>query len=413
MATPQLADWFYKKPEKVGKPQKRFFQLTGQEIEYFSKESKGKGQDSKGKFFVGEDSKIEGSGLKLTITNPDRVWVLTAETTEVLTKWVVALRKCTKGAGAPPPAATATPVSPPPAPSAAAQSGSFSSLSSSSTSAAAAAAAIPSSVPQTPRASMSQAQSQRSSPEKAPTSSTSTTSTAAVTSAATAVATSTPSQPLLPRTLSISQQRHAIPSSLGEEEADTDSHTPRELVGDEMDEEQPYPSAATTTAAAARVVAGMSPSGTSNASTSKLLSGLDESSTDWNESEVMESPSHVNGHGSGSISGGGFGLGGGAGGAGGGGGGGRGGSGYVESDRVLLDGKGVWMTKKGEGISLRGEKKRFFRLEIVNGELQFVYYATYKNSIPADKKGFILISSFSKISTDKDHVEIVSFCACA
>ena len=73
-----------------------------------------------------------------------------------------------------------------------------------------------------------------------------------------------------------------------------------------------------------------------------------------------------------------------------------------EDDMDMLDGKGVWLQKKGEGVgaALTGEKKRYFVL--VEGKtthmLKFTYFASVdKAGQPYNRKGYIPIIPSSSI----------------
>ena len=81
----------------------------------------------------------------------------------------------------------------------------------------------------------------------------------------------------------------------------------------------------------------------------------------------------------------------------------------AERDIELLP--GAWMTKKGEGVTLTGEKKRFFVLGFgpQSKMLKWVYYADVQDGVPQTKKGFIHVSQSSEVLTQDKHILVVGF----
>lgn len=83
---PPHQGWFKKKPpvgkgkSKAAQAKTRFFELYPAEIRYFAKQDKttGIGSDQKGSIRIGASTTVVTQDESLIITNPDRVWHLTA-----------------------------------------------------------------------------------------------------------------------------------------------------------------------------------------------------------------------------------------------------------------------------------------------------------------------------------------------
>lgn len=72
-----------------------------------------------------------------------------------------------------------------------------------------------------------------------------------------------------------------------------------------------------------------------------------------------------------------------------------------DDEEDVLQGRGVWMSKKGEGLGmLTGAKKRFFL--VVFGTftkvLKWNYYAHVKHDVPVDKKGHVRLYPTSEFT---------------
>jgi hypothetical protein len=90
-STSALAGWFVKKAEKHGKDRRRFFVLKGSEVVYFEGEGSGMGETEKGRFALHRLSNISAETTHLAIQNPDRTWVLTAESEALVRLWATRL----------------------------------------------------------------------------------------------------------------------------------------------------------------------------------------------------------------------------------------------------------------------------------------------------------------------------------
>eukprot|EP00047_Mylnosiga_fluctuans_P019018 m.77744 g.77744 ORF g.77744 m.77744 type:complete len:1563 (+) comp7929_c0_seq1:66-4754(+) len=136
-APPTLTGWMTKKAEKIGKPQKRFFELLGSEIKYFGKTVRhvgaDRGTDAKGTIAIDGSTKAESNSCRLTIINIDRTWELSTDTPAQALQWATAINNTARPPKpAPPePAAAARAVTSPlplsPSPSGPAVQGSSSS----------------------------------------------------------------------------------------------------------------------------------------------------------------------------------------------------------------------------------------------------------------------------------------------
>jgi hypothetical protein len=78
---------------------------------------------------------------------------------------------------------------------------------------------------------------------------------------------------------------------------------------------------------------------------------------------------------------------------------------------------GVWLSKKGEGFgALTGEKRRYFVLlyGIDSRMLKFTYFADVQHGRPIDRKGFVPLTTESRVSASGSHITIVrsSVCVC-
>eukprot|EP00041_Stephanoeca_diplocostata_P038989 m.1577547 g.1577547 ORF g.1577547 m.1577547 type:complete len:2794 (+) comp25311_c0_seq11:414-8795(+) len=90
--------WFVKKGRKRGGDRKRFFVLKDTELQYYVGEgSDGLGADQKGSIELLDESVIAANGDILTITNPDRVWNLAADSSQVAEKWADLLNGLDRG----------------------------------------------------------------------------------------------------------------------------------------------------------------------------------------------------------------------------------------------------------------------------------------------------------------------------
>lgn len=84
---PLSSAWFLKKAEKLGKAQRRFFELHMGEILYYAKEKDGFGVDLKGRIAITEKTTLKRNGANLDIVNPDRTWRLIADTPDEAEGW--------------------------------------------------------------------------------------------------------------------------------------------------------------------------------------------------------------------------------------------------------------------------------------------------------------------------------------
>ena len=82
-----------------------------------------------------------------------------------------------------------------------------------------------------------------------------------------------------------------------------------------------------------------------------------------------------------------------------------------DDEEDILGGKGVWLSKKGEGMGkLTGSKKRYFLLVFgsFTKVLKWNYYSNVKLGSPIDKKGHIAILPSSEITSKGKDLTIVS-----
>ena len=81
-----------------------------------------------------------------------------------------------------------------------------------------------------------------------------------------------------------------------------------------------------------------------------------------------------------------------------------------DDEEDVLGGKGVWLSKKGEGLGLlTGSKRRYFLLRagIQSQLLKFVYFETFKEGSLGKRKGAILLTPSSIISSSEKTLKIV------
>ena len=81
-----------------------------------------------------------------------------------------------------------------------------------------------------------------------------------------------------------------------------------------------------------------------------------------------------------------------------------------DDEEDVLGGKGVWLSKKGEGLGLlTGSKRRYFLLVrgCASGLLKLNYYSDVRGGGPVDKKGAIELLPNASISTDGSTILIV------
>eukprot|EP00039_Didymoeca_costata_P011470 m.161016 g.161016 ORF g.161016 m.161016 type:complete len:1133 (-) comp15183_c0_seq1:8034-11432(-) len=86
----KLGQWFLKQPEKRGRARRRYFCFPGDggAIVYFKNDvDVGTESRAHGKIPITKDSQVGFAGDRLTITNPDREWVLKADLVEVALQW--------------------------------------------------------------------------------------------------------------------------------------------------------------------------------------------------------------------------------------------------------------------------------------------------------------------------------------
>jgi hypothetical protein len=91
----------------------------------------------------------------------------------------------------------------------------------------------------------------------------------------------------------------------------------------------------------------------------------------------------------------------------------------TETDVLLSRSGGMWLVKKGEGLGA-GDKRRLFVPAFGRSTraLKLNYYAECNSGVPADKKGCIVVTPFSDVSTTGANIVIVRFvdrkplCAC-
>ena len=79
--------WFVKQAEKRGQSRRRYFELHGMEILYFVDTDIDSVADQLGAIAMSPATLIAAAGTQLTLTNPDRVWALTADTAAQAAEW--------------------------------------------------------------------------------------------------------------------------------------------------------------------------------------------------------------------------------------------------------------------------------------------------------------------------------------
>ena len=80
-----------------------------------------------------------------------------------------------------------------------------------------------------------------------------------------------------------------------------------------------------------------------------------------------------------------------------------------EEEIDMLPQRGVWLSKKGEGVTL-GEKMRYFTLMfgMESRMLKLAYYAAFKNGQQTERKGFIPVTRLSNLTLKGVNFNIVS-----
>lgn len=86
--------WFVKKAEKVGKNQRRWFELFSSELKYFSREVHGKGRDEKGVIPLSA-AQVSHNDPELTIYTPNRIYYLISDVPGDVQYWAEDISKHT------------------------------------------------------------------------------------------------------------------------------------------------------------------------------------------------------------------------------------------------------------------------------------------------------------------------------
>ena len=87
--------WFVKKAEKVGKNQRRWFELYSSEIKYYAKQVEGKGKDSKGTIKLTAAVQVAHDDPELTVFTPSRTYYLISEEPGIAKLWAQDVAKYT------------------------------------------------------------------------------------------------------------------------------------------------------------------------------------------------------------------------------------------------------------------------------------------------------------------------------
>lgn len=86
-----------------------------------------------------------------------------------------------------------------------------------------------------------------------------------------------------------------------------------------------------------------------------------------------------------------------------------------DDEEDVLNGRTVWLAKRGEGVGLfTGAKRRFFVLALgqQSGLLKFNYYADVRDGLPHGKKGAIELYPACNVAADGNTLVIVSTSRC-
>lgn len=86
-----MCGWLVKKAEHRGADKHRFFQMADGEVEYFADVVDGRGHGRKGSIVITGATTVSVDGLVINVTNPDRVWCLTATSEEDALDWETAI----------------------------------------------------------------------------------------------------------------------------------------------------------------------------------------------------------------------------------------------------------------------------------------------------------------------------------